>query len=687
MHKTYRHCRRGSALAGAAAFLVLSGCVTMDPSGIDPAIMRHHNWWNYYTRGQERLEAGNLAGAKSDFENCLGLRRDAKFPFAEEHWRVRTYGMHFLNAYFPHRELGVCHYLLNDMENAEHFLKKSIHLEPSGRAKHYLNQVHARTIRQKAIPAPAIELDADAMVKITRARKRTVSGRAAGPGLIQDLFINGQREFIELAAAVQPFEREVSLKSGLNRVTIEAVDLKGQRKSKVVQWVADWDPPVVTITGAQRIAGGGWAVEGVCTDRVGLSDITFIGKAANAIKAGGEKSVPLTFKIPKGATVSFRATDLAGNGILSAYNAASLGLEQRAALQQDRWLAAAGDGANLAGLLAAADGEAADTLKPSLKIDVSNRGVIEVFREEFFLSGEARDGGKLASVSINGENLLEEDGALHYHFARRLPLEDIGITNTFIVAATDKAGNSSSKTFRVVRQNPDYLEDEYRLSMGLPPMAAVPEVAGQADIVRLDLEAALVEWPARFNLVAREENWETILTEQKLSSSELADPRAALELGKIVPAELFLMGNLIKEAGGVTIKASIVDMEKGRVIAAADVYSESIEDFQERNFKTSGLAMKVEQNFPFVEGVINTVDASTVVINIGRNQGVSTGMKFIVLERSDPDTSIEDSDVRFYEDRWVQLAVSRTKSSEGTANVLPGEARGIVKTGDYVVSR
>jgi hypothetical protein len=660
----------------------------MDPTAIDPSVMRYHNWWNYYERGQTRLAAGDVGGAQADFENCVGLRRNVKFSFPEEHWRVRTYGMHFLNAYFPHRELGVCYYLEGDFVAATTWLTKSLDMQPSGRAKHYLNKVRAQALKQKQVPAPVIEIAAESLVRLTNARKRTLAGNAHGKGHIQNLAVGKQRSFIELAADTQPFKEDITLRSGLNRIPISATDLKGQTTKRIVEWIADWDPPVITITKAQQAAGG-WRVEGVCADAIMLGDVAIMANAAQALPAKGKKAVPLAFTLRKGERVTVVASDAAGNRLSAAFDERSLGLDEQAWLYERATATAKSDrmtdGADWIAAQTASPKE--DRLKPSIRISANTRGTTEVFRDEFFFSGEARDAGGLASVAINGEELLDTDGALQYHFARRLPLDDIDTTNAFELVVTDAAGNRNVKTFSVIMRNPEYLDDEYRLTLGIPPVSTTEAHASDAATIRVELEDALVEWPARFNLVARDENWADILTEQKLSVSELSDPRAALELGKIVTAELFLMGNLIQEANGVTIYVSIVDIDKGRVVAGTDVYTENLSDFRDRQFFVSGLARKVEQEFPFVQGRVETVTGNDVVINVGSENGVARGMKFVVLEHTSEDDTISDVDVRFFNQKWVQLSVKRTNPKKGTASVVPGSAKDVVQKGDFIVSR
>ena len=60
-------------------------------------------WWNYYDRGRWFLDQESWEEAEQDLRVALGGRsRDQFWP--------RTYGLHFLPEYFPHRELGVALY-------------------------------------------------------------------------------------------------------------------------------------------------------------------------------------------------------------------------------------------------------------------------------------------------------------------------------------------------------------------------------------------------------------------------------------------------------------------------------------------------------------------------------------------------------------------------------------------------
>jgi hypothetical protein len=197
------------------------------------------------------------------------------------------------------------------------------------------------------------------------------------------------------------------------------------------------------------------------------------------------------------------------------------------------------------------DGGEADRLRPSLVL----RGcqpLVRVFAGEFFVDGVAADGGGLVRVTVNGENLLApaDEGVLRAYFARRLAL-DPG-TNRFEIAATDRQGNRTAQQVTVIRMLPEHLDARYRLTVGVPPL--IPAEAGPAGFrVKRRMEAELTREPVRFRLLERDEGWDYVLREQGLSLSDLADPAAALRIGKLLPAELLLMGTLFIEPKGVTV--------------------------------------------------------------------------------------------------------------------------------------
>ncbi len=699
------------ALAGA--LLALWGCVIPPAPEASGGELYHHNWWNYYGRGAYFLKQNRVAEATADFQRCLGIIPGAKFGFKQDLWRARTYGIHFLEGYFPNRELGVCYYESQDYAQAVRYLELSLQQEPSGRAKHYLNLARQKQLAARGVAAPRIRVQMGSDRLFTPERALRVSGVADGAGQIRQVSVGGQREFIELAAPTFAFDRKVPLAPGSNVIEVVAVDLLGQRAVRQVVRVADWQPPQFVVR--QVVAqGGGWVVSGFCRDENGVSDVEADGnvlfqQTGNAVS----REVPVSVRV-SGAGATLQARDLAGNRLACPLNTATLA-------QMAFWRDAAG----ASGAVAARDAGAADTAFPvratvldrmetwaqacrrseggapalrfaalpaagavtdRLRPALSLRGCQEltrVFVEDFFVDGSAADGGGLASVSVNGENLLEEKdvGTVRTYFARRLPL-DLG-TNRFEIVATDRSGNRTSKSLTVIRVRPEYLEDRYRLSVGVPPLT--PEDAGIIGVrAKRSMEAELTREPVRFRLLERNEGWDFVLREQGLSVSDLADPAAALRIGKMVPAEMLLMGKIFAEAKGVTVYMKVVETGNGEVVFASDVYSadpdETLDD------AVSGLVLKVEQGFPLITGKVLQAQGKRVTLNVGLDDGAAERSRFLVLQAGEED-GMAASHVCKVGEQYLQLQLERVRQKTSVARIIPSGTDATVKEGSHVYTR
>ena len=689
----------------AIILLALAGCLSPPADPGDGALHRH-NWWNYYARGLQALRQERVAEAADDFRRCLGLVKGARFGNDRDRWRARTYGLHFVEGYFPNRELGVCLYEQRDDEGALRHLGRSLEQAPSGRAKHYLNLARARQISGRSLPAPRLRLDLDETASApTRDRALTVSGVAEGEGFIRRLAIGHTPEFIELAVPTLPFSRRVSLAEGTNRIEVTAADLSGRGVTRHIVRVADWQPPRVLVR-TLRAHGSQWVVEGVCRDPHGVASVLLDGVSVLPDGTLPATDVPLRVEVPAdGALLS--VTDAAGNLLTfplaeGAPAAAAPDRPSRDAVARLAFAAAAPGwapflaetrtgrrGQRVAGVVPpgatvadADDGGEADRLRPSLVL----RGcqpLVRVFAGEFFVDGVAADGGGLVRVTVNGENLLApaDEGVLRAYFARRLAL-DPG-TNRFEIAATDRQGNRTAQQVTVIRMLPEHLDARYRLTVGVPPL--IPAEAGPAGFrVKRRMEAELTREPVRFRLLERDEGWDYVLREQGLSLSDLADPAAALRIGKLLPAELLLMGTLFIEPKGVTVFLRAVETENGEIVFTSDVYSPDAADGLDE--AVAGLVLKVGQGFPLVSGQVWKRQGTQFVLNVGRADGTTEKSRFLVF---DAGSAAEPDAVRLCKagGRPVQLRIERLQQTTSTASAQPSGAEALVKEGCHVYSR
>ncbi|HXK49210.1 MAG TPA: CsgG/HfaB family protein [Clostridiales bacterium] len=90
-------------------------------------------FYNYYEKGLEYMESGDYDRAIVELKSAYSLQfEDAK--------KKRTYGTKFIE-YFPHRETGICHYYLEEYDNAKQELDLSMSYKPSDRAGEYLLKI------------------------------------------------------------------------------------------------------------------------------------------------------------------------------------------------------------------------------------------------------------------------------------------------------------------------------------------------------------------------------------------------------------------------------------------------------------------------------------------------------------------------------------------------------------------
>lgn len=115
---------------------------------LQSAVLAGGKWYNYYETGLKEMERGNWARAIENFKEALKTQnRDIK--------TIKTYGMHFIE-YFPHREIGICFYHLEQPDLAKNELIISIKQEYSARAQEYLSKLGVTSISEVPVQPPVI---------------------------------------------------------------------------------------------------------------------------------------------------------------------------------------------------------------------------------------------------------------------------------------------------------------------------------------------------------------------------------------------------------------------------------------------------------------------------------------------------------------------------------------------------
>lgn len=119
-----------------------------------------------------------------------------------------------------------------------------------------------------------------------------------------------------------------------------------------------------------------------------------------------------------------------------------------------------------------------------------------------------------------------------------------------------------------------------------------------------------------------------ILEEQKLGISGAIDDSSASKIGKILGVKNIVTGSVLNLAETLEINARIINVENASIVAAENVKCPPGSDLQRF---TVDLTAKIVKNFPLT-GYIVKKDSTTVMIDLGRNAGVCTGMEFVVFK-------------------------------------------------------
>ncbi|MBL8148634.1 MAG: hypothetical protein JNN15_01775 [Blastocatellia bacterium] len=180
------------------------------------------------------------------------------------------------------------------------------------------------------------------------------------------------------------------------------------------------------------------------------------------------------------------------------------------------------------------------------------------------------------------------------------------------------------------------------------------------EITTAELENALVQ-AGRFTVLTRS-SLDTLLKEQKLAQSDLADPSQAAQVGKLVTANYVLIGKCLtadvkqekvpftgvtRTKMNVTFQVQLIDVETSSIIDSMqytdkaeanvltgkalgqDEYREMVKKFATQYVSRMSLAVPIEASVVFIKG-------NEVAIDAGAEASVQPGQEFEVFTEGEP---------------------------------------------------
>ncbi|MFZ4622189.1 MAG: hypothetical protein ACOYNS_16635, partial [Bacteroidota bacterium] len=107
------------------------------------ALSAQNKFYNYYTNGLDYMEKQDWVRAIAEFKSAASLE-------FEDVQRKRTYGTRFIE-YYPHREIGIAHYMLGENANAKKELELSIAYRTTDRAEDYFKKISGGILPPKPV--------------------------------------------------------------------------------------------------------------------------------------------------------------------------------------------------------------------------------------------------------------------------------------------------------------------------------------------------------------------------------------------------------------------------------------------------------------------------------------------------------------------------------------------------------
>ncbi|MDY6864286.1 MAG: FlgO family outer membrane protein [Thermodesulfobacteriota bacterium] len=594
--------------------------------GVTRGLFRER-WWNFYERGNSFSEGGFWTEAVADYKNAIDQRD-------KDQRKARTYGLHFTD-YFPHRDLGVAYYHLGKYEDAKKELELSLSQVDTAKAKFYLNSVRKALIEKANADTapPDINVSSLAGGEITNNFRLQVEGEVKDDSFAHKVAINDEPLFIELSAKKIPFSREIKLKKGFNDIKIKTSDLLGKITEKKLKVFADFEGPLLNIKNfvdGQKVAMKKIVLNGALSDAAGITTLKINEKVLAYNK---ERDVEFSFAIALSEgnnKIAIAAADITGNtttGELNLTYVPKLALKNPY-IRGPVLLAFLGDkiGSLFNHQFAAVP---ADITPPKIKVKDYTKEQT-VFLDSIFLQGQVSDMGEVQTVSINGEVLNEKPGKnIYFNYLTELNEGK----NTFKIETFDSKGNKQEKTIAFIKKPLKVLDVGSRLAMAVLPFNVKGDESGLGDIVYDLLVNSVVE-QERFNVVSRGEELEKVLNELKLSKTALVSKDAALKVGRVVAAEVVVMGTYHETPDSIEVFARLINTETSGILAVEDVFDQN-KNLSQLRYNLNGLATKFKSDLPLIQGMVIKLEGDKIYIDAGLDQNLKKEMKFIAYREGE----------------------------------------------------
>jgi TolB-like protein len=568
-------------------------------------------WYHYYERGLSFAEGKFWQEAERDYRSAI-RQRDG------DQLRARTYGVHFIE-YFPHRELGVALFHQKRYQEAIEELNISLNAEVSAKAEFYLDR--ARKAKILALAAdkknPQIMVSSPAQDHYTNAQRVRISGRVRDDTFVKAIQVNGEDVRIDLSSPEVRLDLDVALQIGKNTVTVAATDIVGNTSQLQVTVHVDRMGPVISLDPSalrDTATSGKILVRGIVYDDTNLAKLVVNDHRISMPRAKEFELEQYVVLAAAQEEIVVEASDELGNQTM-----AKISVDKKSSMVPSVLLAAAS-------IPYLAENQSKpgkskevtlprDNIKPLIEINdwETNQSV---YLDEAYLAGHAQDNEWVDSLMLNEQHILRRPGKSV--FFNSLVTLNIG-PNLFQFEAWDHSGNQTALKINIERKIQEVRDIGARMDLVIVPFLRKGSSYRYGAVVEEMLLSAL-ERSNRFRITSA----------LGLDPQELEDPEAAARIGRRMKANYVLTGTLIESQDSLDIYANVIETSSSLIMSREDVYGEQIDRRVIRNL-CRGLAIKLKDDFPVVEGKVSEVQGKRIRLDFSGEHRLIKGMRCILF--------------------------------------------------------
>jgi hypothetical protein len=167
-----------------------------------------------------------------------------------------------------------------------------------------------------------------------------------------------------------------------------------------------------------------------------------------------------------------------------------------------------------------------------------------------------------------------------------------------------------------------------------------PEAENLALLYQIGLRSEL-QGLGRMQVIEREA-LEQVLQEMQLGASDVADARARMEIGKLLPAGLLLLGDVLPSADGEKVFLRLVETETTKIVASFSAERKAQDDAA---VVCADLAARVAAKAVAarpLEALATRTEGDRLRARVGRFHGADEKTRYVLLERTAVDAGGQD---------------------------------------------